>query len=926
MSALVGRDAELAALRAELDAAAGGSGRLVLLSGAAGIGKSRLAAEALSVDGFAVLQGRGHPLHSGLAYAPVVEAVRPQLATMSAVAAANVLAGLDDLGRLLAHPALPAPPLIGDPDIARTRMFEAVAELLRRLAARTPTVLFIDDLHWADQGTVELVHYVGHGASGHRLLVLGSYRSGEETSVLRDLAVHVRRDDAATEVVLAPLDEQSVADLARQLLTTEPSPQLLQRLTARANGVPLFVTALVQSGQQVGAMPAIVRDVVLGQLQRLDERERRLMETIAVAGDDGHDTVLSALWRDGDLDVVLRRLLDAGLVVEQATTYRVAHPLYAEVAYAELTMQERRAMHAALAVAIGSVRPDDVLALAPHYLDAGDLGVSDRAVEVLGEAGRRALRMHAYEEAERYLDAALVDARARGSSVVELLHDLTRVQLGNGRMDDAAQVALQAIAEAERLDAYAELDWLRYALSLIESERGNLSVGRRYAELPPAAPGAGPAAIASRLVSRLNFASRHGPAVDLAVAAQLLVEHGDDSTSGRAAWHLGRTTMRITEHDYPGARQEAERALDYGEQIADRWPALRNRAARDLLPLAALTGDLPAALRYALDGQAHEIHNDILSTRCSSQHSLSWTFLLAGDGMAALTEATDGYRLADRSGAPRSLTRLLLTKAFVLAELGRTREAEQDLETARNAHPAVLAGDQYLRRMLDLARLAIAANTGRADGPAEIDHPISAYDVVIGALVTFFDGRVALLRKDPVHATHAEDRLRATGRTAAFADALADRVGGLRLAADHADDAYAMLQQASDRLEKMGTPVLAAQASIEALELAAKTDIDTVHRCLDVFQRAGAVPWVDRTRQLARSFGIRVHAKRAGGPLTRREQQVVELLRDGLSNAEIATRLFLSERTVETHLRNAYARLGITSRIALARWAAENTG
>ena len=160
---LVGRSIELDRIRAATERAAAAAGNTLLLAGEEGIGKSRLAAEALVLArqrGFLTLKGTAYALHTDLAYAPVLEAIGPFLASLPAGQLRQLVRGLPDLSRLFGNLALAPPAALGDPALERTRLFEAVARLVERMAADRPLAILIDDLHWADHASLDLLHYV----------------------------------------------------------------------------------------------------------------------------------------------------------------------------------------------------------------------------------------------------------------------------------------------------------------------------------------------------------------------------------------------------------------------------------------------------------------------------------------------------------------------------------------------------------------------------------------------------------------------------------------------------------------------------------------------------------------------------------------------------------------------------------------------
>src|SRR6266536_2860799 len=299
---LVGRSEELGRVLAALERAVVGSGGALLLAGEAGIGKSRLAAEALTLArrrGFVTLQGAAYPLQADLAYPPVLELLGPFLAGLEPGRLAALVGGLPDLGRLFAGLHLPAPQPLGDAALERTRLFEAVSRLVERVAAERPVALLVDDLHWADAASLELLHYLARGLGVRRVLLLGTYRLDEARTHpgLRELVRSLQRLGLAEELPVGGLSPEAVAALARGLLGGEPPAALLGALRARAAGMPLFVTALIRGLRDTGellrsggawvlgsgtltAVPPVVRDLVLAPLERLDPADRALLELV----------------------------------------------------------------------------------------------------------------------------------------------------------------------------------------------------------------------------------------------------------------------------------------------------------------------------------------------------------------------------------------------------------------------------------------------------------------------------------------------------------------------------------------------------------------------------------------------------------------------------------------------------------------------
>jgi DNA-binding CsgD family transcriptional regulator/tetratricopeptide (TPR) repeat protein len=910
---LTGRDTETATLATVVKQAEGGTGQLVLISGEPGIGKTTLAEHAIvkaREHGFTVLAGQADPLQGGLAYAPVVAALRGKLDQ-------QLLDGLHDLGRLLADPRLPPPDPGGDPALNRTRMFEAVLQLLRRMAAKAPVLVFVDDLHWADHGTIELIHYLGRGTAADRLVVIGACRAPQRGSRLADLATLVRRHDHGTELALGPLSEANVKTLMHDLLGEQPEPELLRELADRTKGVPLFVTALARHTGH-GPLPTIVRDLVLGRLQTLTAPERDLVDLIVVANTCATVDVLKSAAGTGHIENDLHNLVRQGHIEEHLNNheliYRVVHPLYAEVAYAEMTEVERRRLHATLARTVDLFAPDNVMVTAPHYRDAGEYVDPQRAIDVLTQAGDRALHVFAAAEAADYLVRALSRARTdRPAAVPGLLDALGLAYQGAGMLAAATEIWSERLDIAETQTDLDRQTSLRLHLAIVESERGNPE--RADAHITELLGREGDHDIQS-VAQRMAIAARHW---DLprarALFNQIITSYRDSPrVSARSIACYAEGSLAALDLRFDEAYQLVRQAQQLADQSAEGTMFLKFQPRRILAGLHILLGDVPSAIACAVTGSTISA-NFVLPSATHSMHMVHTTArYFAGDLLGALPDTEDHIAGSTQAGLHRITARMLTHRAFLLAELGRIDEARASLDQARPWMRLLQDGRDH---GWEIAETMIAVHSGHPERAPKLDtFEFTFRDPIVNCMRVLVAGQAAIAAEDHAGARHVLEFLRGAGRTAPLLDVLADRQeGNLTGASD-------LLRESARRLKSMGAPLLAAQVDLEAAEL--DPDPEVIARCLDIFEQTGVTPWLDRARCLARKHNVAVAITKTAGELTKRESEVVRLVGQGLSNADIAARLFLSERTVESHLRNSYRKLAITSRLRLAQWAAGN--
>ena len=417
-SAFVGREPELAALRAAWCEARDGNRRLALVAGEPGIGKTRLLSE-LAREA----QPDGTVLYAAcqeealVSYQPFVEALR-------------------QAGAALPQIAEPA----GDPEAQRYLLFEATSALLDELADRAPLLLVLDDLHWADRATLHLLHHLVRAPRQAPLLVVGAYREAEVdaehplTSLLADL----RRDRLFERLSLDGFDEDTVGELIALHAGYEASSGLVGTVHARTEGNPFFVEEVMRHLIETGVLferggrwssaltpdeigvPEGVREVLGDRLGRLSEDCRTALTAAALLGRGFRFETLAAMEVLGEeaLIAALEEAVAAQLVVETdgSGAYEFTHALVRETLYARISGPRRQRLHAAAARAIEAVAAEPPIAsLALHYRLAGAAGDPERAIAYSAQAGAEARQVAAWDEAAAHWEGALeVMSRAGG--------------------------------------------------------------------------------------------------------------------------------------------------------------------------------------------------------------------------------------------------------------------------------------------------------------------------------------------------------------------------------------------------------------------------------------------------------------------------------------------------------------------------------
>lgn len=940
---LVGRADELAQLNEAAERARQDHGSIVLLAGEAGVGKSTLAAEAAA--GFDQALWGSASDGATVSYGPIVEALRSQLR-----ADPEALAGC---GPLLPHLALLLPELgeaAGESE--RATIFEAIRCALAHLGETMPTVVVLDDLQWSDETTLELLAALAGALEQMPVLVIAAYRSDglPRDHRLRWLRNELRRDGQLEELSLEALDRPAVGELLGELLPDAPSPALTRTVHDRTMGSPFFVEELVGALNARNALrpgrrglelaerdevpvPDSIREAVLVGISDLSPEAREAAEAAAVIGQQV-DLDLAAEFAPA---AGLAELVEVGLLEERgpgAASFR--HALAQEALYAEVPWIRRRDLHRQLAERL-EASGGGSLEIATHWRGSGN---DARAREALLAAAQASEAVHAHRDAMRAAREAL---ELWPGDESEELRTGTLQRYGRcaelvGELGEAAKAWRELAASCERSGnrlEYAEAQRRLAGVYELGGEREQAFAARRLAA-EAFAEAERPAEAA---LERLAMADHHRRGARYAEAIEL----------ARLAAAEARAAERVDlDARILGLQGVVEaKGGDFEQGLESVRNGLSLALEHDLNPVAAELYQRLSLVLY--DGADYRQAEEALDTALD----LCRTDGDAGTEVACVTCLV--YVLRERGEWSRAaeLGRELIesdTAVWVAEGLvgaihafeGRYAAARRMLSASRAVSSAVGHYNMYVDATTSLA--IVAAAEGLDDEAASRcrellarweeseDHHYAVWGIRWAA--SWFAQQTR--REDAQLCAAALGRMASEGGHDDAVAALAQAVGELALLEGDAAGAAENLSRAVELHRNLATPHERAQVELRAgVALAAAGEREeALERLCDSYRcatRLGARPLAATAAKevagmgesVAQRLGSRAAAAADGVQLTRRELEVLRHVAVGRTNREIAQELFISQRTVDMHVRNLLGKLDCRSRVEASHRAGE---
>jgi eukaryotic-like serine/threonine-protein kinase len=896
----VGRERELEDLRDGLEEALGGRGRLLLLVGEPGIGKTRTAEELATyarVRGAKVHWGRSHEGEGAPAYWPWAQAIRSYVREADPVALAWELGqGAGDVAQLVPDVRnrlgdVPEPPAL-DPDEARFRLFDSVASFLAGASRSRPLVLVLDDLHWADEPSLLLLKFVARQVSDSGLLLVGTYRDvelGRHHPLARTLA-ELAEIQGCRRVPLRGLDTEAVARFIEMTAGMEPPAGLAEAVHEQTEGNPFFVTEVVRlmasegslEGPAAGgwelAIPQGVREVVGRRLDRLPDEANEVLTLAAAVGREFNLDVLEGLNGKPreELVAAIDQAIESQVVSEAGPAqgrYCFSHALVRETLYAELTGPRRVEIHRRIGESLERLfeaDPDPPVAeLAHHFIEAAPAGDADKAIGYAERAARRAAAQLAHEDAALHYGRALEVLDLSGATDparrLTLLLELGEAQRRAGRFvasretfEDAAGIARE-LGDTESLaraalgvSALSEVGLLDEAIvALIEESLAALGDQDSVMRVE----------LLGGLAQELVWRDPQGEAAPLTREAAAIARRLGEPKTLSSALAREMFLMVATPEAVRRRLANSEEMLKLAEEAGERELAVRGHVYRlmallELGEVADAEVELDTYSRLATDLRMpqHLWHVPLLRAMRA---------MMDGRFDEAERLAEEARRGGERAQEPLSAQLYALQLSVLRRHQGRMEEMIPAVREMAERYPAI--------RAWRLALVSFLADTGRLDEMRVEFERLAAHDFDdipldaqwLTAMTRIADAcahlgdveRASILYEALLpFAAHAV----VAGRAAALNGPVSMYLGRLALTMGRPGDAVGHLEDGLELATRMGDRPFAVEAShylAEALlRRGASGDreraLELLGRCLDAAQEMGMRLMIERALAL----------------------------------------------------------------------------
>ncbi len=896
---LVGRDDELATLVRQRTIVSHQEAAFVLISGEAGVGKSRLLREFS-----ATLTKRTQHLGRGQCFEFTA---RPfgALADALATIAPEVSDRLTLAGAALAESGA-----------ARAETFAYVQSRLEEIASRRNTTVLLEDLHWADDATFDLLEHLAASVRRCRLLIVGTYRTdaADSSGTVLGFVGRLARLSSVLRIDLKPLREDDARKVAAHAMGSRAlPPEVISAIVERGDGNPFFLEELVKHAcDEAGdgwreRLPASIRGLIGERFARLAPSDRVVLTNAAVLGREFELSLLAGIIeepRDRILGA-LRRARDENFIVEDPRAreprFLFRHALTQEAILERMLDAERRPLHARIVAALEQATHDDpsrLTQLAYHSSEAGD---HTKAIYYNEEAGDFASSVHAYTDATRYYERAMHAAPERSHVRARLCKKMGRTLHHSGfatRASSSYETAIALTAGTANEDDLALL-----YLEVAKAQYMTVGVARAIESAEKAANLLVPHPESkSRDFALVTLANYYGWNCNAARALEMLSEVGDPDAPGVAPLYKNSQAFVCAMlGDIEGWRAESEALLAIAENHPD--PDTSSRFFHNVADTAVQLGFGEMASDAYERSLAITRRHKLPGATSAYAGGYAYQKFLAGDLQGARNLAESALLIAhDWSSGPIAyapaglLSALALDDGDLLARLMRDDFVEMAF-AGGFAGSAALAGP-YALALVECGEHAAARQLLRRILD-ELSIPYGAVHTLLAAAAHAADRDVERARALVALGDRRHPDVPVQRALGPMFEAIVHaRRGRLEMAA-------APAAAAALRFREMGWRTLEAQA----LELAGDRNA-----AAKLFQANGDVRAL---RRLARD-GWRPDAPGRTGPLSRRESEVARLVARGLSNRDAAAELGIAQKTLEKHLASVFVKLEVASRAQLS--------